>query len=117
MPQPTQGTPNNNNKEQGRAPRLHKSEARTGLRRIQLGIGAALLLSSFCGIYLLATDQSLWLLAISHALGLIVVVLIDGALGALSLFGVRRVYVASLAGSFLGIVLQLGDILTAPQYN
>jgi Rieske Fe-S protein len=94
-----------------------KSEALTGLRRLQRLIGYAMFLSAAAGIFLLATDGSLWILAVSHAVGLIIIVLMDFVLGWLNIRGSRRVYVASLAAAVLGIVLQLGDIVTAPQYN
>ncbi len=96
---------------------MSKKGARTSLDRLQVGIGILLVLCGTAGAYLLATDGSLWNLALSHALGLIVVVFVDLAAGLLSLFSYRRVYVPSLAAAVLGIVLQLGDILTAPQYN
>jgi len=96
---------------------LSKEAARSGLDRLQVGIGILLLLSATAGSYLLLTDGSLWNLALSHAVGLIVVVLMDVGVGLMSLFSVRRVYVASLAAAVLAIALQLGDILTAPQYN
>jgi Rieske Fe-S protein len=96
---------------------LSKKEARAGLQRIQKVIGIALVLSAAAGIYLLLTDNSLWLLALSHAVGLIIVVVVDIVLGGLCLLSVRRAYLPSLAGAFLGIVLQVGDIATAPQYN
>ena len=82
-----------------------------------MGIGILLLLCGTAGAYLLLTDGSLWNLALSHALGLIVVVLVDLAVGLTSLFSYRRAYVPSLAAAFLGIALQLGDVFTAPQYN
>ncbi len=96
---------------------LSKESARSYLDRLQVGIGIMLLLCGTAGTYLLFTDGSLWNLALSHALGLIVVVLVDFAAGLLSLFSFRRIYVPSLAAAVLGIVLQLGDIITAPQYN
>ena len=68
----------------GRGARLSKEEARNGLRRLQQFIGSAFLLSAFAGTYLLATDGSLWLLAVSHALGLVAIVLMDAALGTLN---------------------------------
>jgi arsenite oxidase small subunit len=97
--------------------RTSKDEALTGLRRLQRYIGYAMLLSAATGIYLLATDGSLWILAVSHAIGLVIIVVLDVLLGVLNLTGSKRVYLASLAAAFLGIVLQLGDIATAPQYN
>jgi Rieske Fe-S protein len=94
-----------------------KREAQSGLRKLQRYISYALFLSAAAGSYLLATDGSLWILAVSHAIGLLVIVILDILLGAMNLLGSKRIYLASLAAAFLGIVLQLGDILTAPQYN
>lgn len=96
---------------------LSKSDAGSGLRRIQLIMGAAFLLSAVSGIYLLATDGSLWHLALSHAYGLVLIVVIDVVLGTLNLLARRSVYVPSLAAAALGFLLQAGDIVTAPQYN
>lgn len=106
--------------EKGRASakgRISKDEALSGLRRLQRYIGYAMLLSAAAGIYLLATDGSLWILAVSHAYGLVIIVVLDVFLGILNLMGSKRIYLASLAAAFLGLVLQLGDIATAPQYN
>ena len=94
-----------------------KSEALTGLRRLQRHIGYAMLLSATAGVYLLATDGSLWHLAVSHAVGLMIIVGMDLALGWMNLNGSKRLYLPSLAAAFLGMVLQLGDIVTAPEYN
>ena len=94
-----------------------KGEALSGLRRLQKYIGYAMLLSAAAGVFLLATDGSLWILAVSHAVGLVLIVVLDAFLGLINLMGSKRVYLASLAAAFLGIVLQLGDIVTAPQYN
>jgi Rieske Fe-S protein len=96
---------------------ISKNRARAGFRRTQLVIGATFLASAFAGVYLLATDGSLWQLAVSHAVGLVAVVIIDLLLAGLNLLSVKRVYLASLAAALLGLLLQLGDILTAPQYN
>jgi Rieske Fe-S protein len=87
------------------------------LKRIQLVMGIAFLLSTVSGIYLLATDGSLWNLAISHAYGLIVIVTIDAVLGTMNLLSKRSAYIPSLAAAALGFLLQAGDIVTAPQYN
>ncbi len=97
--------------------RTSKDEALSGLRKLQRYIGVAMLLSAAAGLYLLATDGSLWILAISHAIGLVIIVVLDVFLGVMNLTGSKRVYLASLAAACLGIVLQLGDITTAPQYN
>ena len=96
---------------------LSKAEATSGVRRLQLFFGLAFLLSAFAGVYLLATDASLWLLAISHAVGLVVIVVIDVVIGALNFLSRKKTYLPSLAAAFLGFLLQLGDVLTAPQYN
>jgi Rieske Fe-S protein len=96
---------------------LSKPDARSGLKRLQLVIGVSFLLSTVSGGYLLATDGSLWNLAISHAFGLIIIVTIDAILGILNLLGRRNVYLPSIAAATLGFLLQAGDIVTAPQYN
>jgi cytochrome b6-f complex iron-sulfur subunit len=80
-------------------------------------MGFAFFLSSICGIYLLVTDGSLWALAVSHAVGLIMIVVIDALLGIFNLASNRSVYVPSLAAAALGVLLQVGDIATAPQYG
>ena len=94
-----------------------KSDALSSLRKLQRYIGYVMLLSAAAGVYLLATDGSLWILAVSHAVGLVIIVVLDVLLGLMNLMGSKRVYLASLAAAVLGIVLQLGDITTAPQYN
>jgi len=96
---------------------LSKAEAMSGVRRLQQFFGLAFLLSAFAGVYLLATDASLWLLAVSHAVGLVVIVVIDVVIGTLNLRSRKKIYLPSLAAAFLGFLLQLGDVLTAPQYN
>lgn len=68
-------------------------------------------------MFLLATDRSLWLLAVSHAVGLMIIVAVDVILGILSLASPKSAYVPSIAAAILGFVLQLGDIFTAPQYG
>ena len=91
--------------------------ARRGLRRLQTLMGSLLLASSATGAFLLATDASLWLLAVSHAVGLIIIIAMDFVLGLYCLASSKAAYLPSIAAAFLGFVLQLGDILTAPQYN
>jgi Rieske Fe-S protein len=80
-------------------------------------MGILLLLSSASGTYLLATDSSLWLLAVSHAVGLVIIVILDGILGLYNLASSKSAYLPSIAAAFLGFVLQAGDVFTAPQYN
>jgi cytochrome b6-f complex iron-sulfur subunit len=94
-----------------------RTQANDELNRIQRFVGVALIFSAIFGIYLLATDGSLWLLAASHAYGLIAICAIDVALGALNLLGSRKAIILSIGWAFLTIFLQLGDIATAPQYN
>jgi len=96
---------------------MSKEKARTSLQRLQSIIGLLLFLSSGVAVYLLATDRSLWLLAVSHAVGLIVIAAVDLGLGVLSFASSRRAYVPSMAVALLGFVLQLGDVFTAPQYG
>jgi arsenite oxidase small subunit len=79
--------------------------------------GLLLFFSSGVAIYLLATDRSLWLLAVSHAVGLIIIAAIDAILAVLSFVSWRSAYVPSMAAALLGFVLQIGDVFTAPQYG
>ncbi len=96
---------------------VSKEEARSGLRRLQALMGLFLFFSAGVGAYLVATDRSLWLLAVSHAVGLIMIVAIDIVLGILSVFSSKNAYVPSIAAAVLGFILQVGDIFTASQYN
>ena len=96
---------------------LTKGDSRSGFRRIQLIMGIAFLLSTAVGTYLLVTDGSLWRLAVSHAYGLVLIIVIDAILGVLNLSSRSSVYVPSLAAAALGFLLQVGDIATAPQYK
>jgi len=96
---------------------MSKQAARSGLRKLQTITGLMLLFSSGVGTFLLATDRSLWLLAVSHAVGLIVIVAIDLVLGVFNLASSKSAYVPTIAAAFLGFVLQIGDIFTAPQYG
>jgi len=104
-------------KEQRASKGSAKLVARNGLRRIQATLGLLLFLSACVGTFLLATDKSLWLLAVSHAVGLMMIIAIDVVLGVLNLVSWRRAYLPSLALALIGIILQLGDIFTAPQYG
>jgi cytochrome b6-f complex iron-sulfur subunit len=94
-----------------------RGKARQSLNKLQFLSGIFLLLSAVVGIYLLATDNSLWILAVSHAYGLVAIVGIDLIFGILSLVMMRRVFLWSVAGALLGVLLQIGDIVTAPQYG
>ena len=97
--------------------RISTKEGVNALARVQKLTGALFIASAFFGIYLLATDQSLWLLAVSHAYGLALIIAADVVLGILSLLSVRRVYLPSIVWAILTIFLQIGDIVTAPQYK
>jgi len=99
------------------APLSGKQSAHRRFRRIQLLTGVLLFFSSGVGTYLLATDASLWLLAFSHAVGLMIIIAIDLVLGLYCLTSSKSAYLPSIAAAFLGFVLQLGDVFTAPQYN
>ena len=82
--------------------RISKDEALSGLRRLQRYIGYAMLLSAAAGIYLLATDGSLWILGglardrpgDNRGPGRL--------LGVMNLTGSKRVYLASLAAACPG---------------
>ena len=96
---------------------VSRARARSSLARLQSIMGLLLLVSAGTGIFLLATDRSLWLLAVSHAVGLIIIVAVDLVLGLLGVVAAKGAYVPSIAAALLGCVLQLGDIFTAPQYG
>ena len=97
--------------------KFSKSEARERLSRFQLYIGIAFLVSAFFGIYLLSTDKSLWLQAVSHAYGLVAICVIDIGLGIGNLISERRLILPSMGWAALTFVLQVGDIATAYQYH
>jgi Rieske Fe-S protein len=94
-----------------------RSIARLALAKRQFYMGMCLFLSAFLGIFLLATDRSLWILAVSHAYGLVAIVGIDLVVGLLSLLFVKQVYILSIAAAVFGVLLQIGDIATGPQYG
>ncbi|MHB8567676.1 MAG: QcrA and Rieske domain-containing protein [Nitrososphaerales archaeon] len=94
-----------------------RNEALSALARIQRYIAITFIASALLGIFLLATDHSLWLLASSHAYGLAIIVVADLVLGILNYLSVRQVYLGSIAWGVLTFLLQVGDILTAPQYK
>lgn len=96
---------------------IRRGRSREALSKFQFAIGIFLILSAVFGLYLLATDQSLWILAASHAYGLVAIVGIDLILGALSILLVRRAYLLSVSAALLGVLLQVGDIVTASQYG
>ena len=103
--------------QQRASPQLSKYEANLKLDQFQLTIGITLFASAALGIYLLATDKSLWLLAVSHAYGLIAICAIDVTIGCASILKIRKLLLPSMGWAVLTILLQLGDIATAPQYN
>ena len=97
--------------------KVSKTEARSAVAKFQRYMGVALLASAFFGIYLLATDKSLWILAVSHAYGLLLIVVVDFVLAILIFSSVRQIYLLGIAWAILTIILQVGDIVTAPQYG
>jgi Rieske Fe-S protein len=96
---------------------IARSMARLALAKRQLYMGICLFLSAILGIFLLATDRSLWILAVSHAYGLVAIVGIDLLVGLLSLLFVKQVYILSIVAAVFGVMLQVGDLATAPQYG
>ncbi len=96
---------------------VSRSEAGRRLDRFQAFIGFSLIFSAAFGSYLLATDKSLWILAISHAYGLLAICAIDLVLAALNFLSVRKVLFPTLGWAILTILLQVGDIATAPQFG
>jgi arsenite oxidase small subunit len=87
------------------------------LKMTQVMVGFSFLISAASGVILLATDGSLWKLAASHAYGLIAICLVSMAMGVASLLGVRRMYSLVPVWAMGVIILQLGDLVTAPAYN
>jgi cytochrome b6-f complex iron-sulfur subunit len=111
---------NSSSKVQNQVPKkpiVSRSEAGRRLDRFQAFIGISLIISAAFGSYLLATDKSLWILAVSHAYGLLAICIIDLILGALNFLSVRRVLFPTLGWAILTMLLQLGDIATAPQFG
>ncbi|MGI0080836.1 MAG: hypothetical protein ACRECH_14585, partial [Nitrososphaerales archaeon] len=98
-------------------PVVSKTEARRSFHTYQSLIGLTLIFSTAFGVYLLSTDLSLWILAVSHAYGLIAICVVDVSLGVANFLSVRKVLIPSMLWAALTIILQLGDILTAPQYK
>src|ERR1700722_14541649 len=96
-----------------RKPTVSKSEAGRRLNRLQKLIGIALYASAALGAYLLAADKSLWLLAVSHAYGLIVICAIDAILAVGNLLSARRILLSTFGWAILTILLQIGDVATA----
>ena len=86
-------------------------------RKFRFLMEASLVLSAFFGVYLLITDRSLWILAPSHAYGLIIIVALDLTLAALDFSFLSRFHILSLVLAVLTITVQLGDILTGPQFG
>jgi cytochrome b6-f complex iron-sulfur subunit len=97
---------------------ITKAQARRVLERFRDYEALLLVVSAAFGIYLLATDKSLWLLAVSHAYGLVGIVTVDLVLG-ITIFATRtnKLFVPAAGWAILTILLQLGDIATAPQYK
>ena len=94
-----------------------EEKSRFASREFHLLMAASLILSAFLGIYLLATDRSIWILAPSHAYGLMIIVALDVILVILDFRNLKRSYVLTIILATITIILQLGDILTAPQYH
>ena len=95
-----------------------KALAKKTLKNFKQYIGIALIASSSFGAFLLSTDKSLWLLAASHAYGLLAISAIDIILGVSILVSdSNKLLIPSGGWAFLTILLQIGDIATAPQYK
>lgn len=98
--------------------KISKQQARKALGNVKRYIGLSLIASFSFGAYLLTTDKSLWLLAVSHAYGLVAICTVDLILG-FTILGLdsNNMLLPSGGWAFLTILLQLGDITTAPQYK
>ncbi len=80
-------------------------------------VGVLFLISAVSGAYLLATDRSLWYLAASHAYGLAAMCAISVGMAVVSFTGNRRLYAFVPVWAVGVVILQLGDLATAPAYN
>ena len=80
-------------------------------------MGISLIFSAAFGSYLLVTDKSLWILAVSHAYGLLAICAIDLVLAALNFLSVRKMLLPTLGWAIITILLQIGDIATATQFG
>ena len=98
--------------------RIQSRRLRRALKNFKRYIGISLIASFSFGVYLLATDKSLWLLAGSHAYGLVAICIIDLILGtAILVSDSNKLLIPSGGWAALTILLQIGDIATAPQYK
>src|SRR5579884_1895059 len=95
-------------------PGISKALVTRSLQKFQRLTGVSLVLSAILGAYLLSTDRSLWILAVSHAYGLIAICTVDIFLAAFNFALIRKALLPSLLWAVLTFVLQIGDILTAP---
>ncbi|GEM_PF-110653 len=98
-------------------PGISKALVTRSLQKFQRLTGVSLVLSAILGAYLLSTDRSLWILAVSHAYGLIAICTVDIFLAAFNFALIRKALLPSLLWAVLTFVLQIGDILTAPEYK
>ena len=80
-------------------------------------MGLLLLLSAASGFYLLATDNSLWRLALSHAYGLIAIVIVDIILGLMNLASSRGAYLPGLAAAVLATALAVRAVGESTLYG
>ena len=90
---------------------------RLSLTSAQTLIGISLIASGLFGYYMLATDNSLWILGVSHAYALVVLAAVDLVIAGLCLLRVRYIYLTSMLWAVFTIFAQLADIYTGPQYN
>ena len=97
---------------------LTRVQARRVLENFRRYTALVLIVSASFGIYLLVTDKSLWLLAVSHAYGLLGIVSLDLILSLVILVSnSNKLFVPAAGWAVLTILLQIGDIATAPQYK
>jgi len=96
---------------------ISRAEAIKRFDRSQEIVGISLIASTAFGAYLLATDKSLWLLAVSHAYGLVAICVIDVILAVANFVHLRKIVLPTLGWAALTILLQVGDIATASAYK
>src|SRR5579862_6022143 len=84
---------------------ISRAEAIKRLDRSQEIVGISLIASTAFGAYLLATDKSLWLLAVSHAYGLVAICIIDVILAVANFVHLRKIFLPTLGWAALTILL------------
>ena len=82
------------------------------MAEIRMALTVALVASATVGTLILVTDQYLWTVAYTHALGLVAFVALDFALVIAFLVGTRLAVIGAMVFAAVRTALMTGDILT-----